>query len=126
MQVGLSTMASKHNARRDSNHNLSEESVTRPSKVQKLRRPRLSLGQRKENHLTSEKKRRSTIRENFVKITELVPNLQGMARSEVTVLKKATDYGLQLIAERRRLLAQADMNAVMVDQKWRRMLRQET
>ncbi|RPA82019.1 hypothetical protein BJ508DRAFT_414296 [Ascobolus immersus RN42] len=55
-------------------------------------RPRLTESEKKTNHIASEQKRRMAIREGFDRLTELVPGLEGMGRSESVVLQKTLDY----------------------------------
>lgn len=55
-------------------------------------KPRLSAEQKKANHIESERKRRDTIRQKFEKLTELVPECEGQARSEGTVLAATVKY----------------------------------
>ena len=47
---------------------------------------RLSAEQKKKNHIESERKRREAIRAGFQRLSEIVPDTQGQARSEGVVL----------------------------------------
>jgi heteromeric Ino2p/Ino4p transcription factor len=61
-----------------------------PSQVPKgNERPRLTESEKKTNHIASEQKRRMAIREGFDRLTEIVPGLEGMGRSESVVLQKS-------------------------------------
>jgi hypothetical protein len=51
-------------------------------------KPRLTAEQKKKNHIESEKKRREAIRAGFEKLAEIVPGVQGQARSEVAYLRE--------------------------------------
>lgn len=51
-------------------------------------RPRLTEQEKKNNHIASEQKRRTAIRQGFDRLTEIVPGLEGQGRSESVVLKK--------------------------------------
>lgn len=59
-------------------------------------KPRLSAEQKKANHIESERKRRDTIRQRFEKLADLVPDCEGQARSEGTVLAATVNYIQQL------------------------------
>ncbi|PBP25880.1 hypothetical protein BUE80_DR003132 [Diplocarpon rosae] len=67
-------------------------------------KPRLSEHEKKANHIASEQKRRQAIREGFDRLTELVPGLEGLGRSESVVLKKTVDYMRAQLVERQRLI----------------------
>lgn len=67
-------------------------------------KPRLTEQEKKNNHIASEQKRRQAIREGFDRLTELVPGLEGQARSESIVLKKSVDFMRQSVEERRSLV----------------------
>ncbi|KAI9892954.1 MAG: hypothetical protein M1814_000838 [Vezdaea aestivalis] len=68
-----------------------------------LQQPRLTERQKKANHIASEKKRREAIRAGFDRISEVVPGLEGLARSEGHVLVQTVKY-LQDETEKRRAL----------------------
>ena len=63
----------------------------------------------------SEQKRRQAIREGFDRLTELVPGLEGMGRSEGLVLQRTVEFMRDQIEERRRLMAQIEENGGQVD-----------
>ncbi|KAI9830001.1 MAG: hypothetical protein M1826_005174 [Phylliscum demangeonii] len=65
---------------------------------------RLSEQEKKSNHIASEQKRRQAIRDGFDRLTELVPGLEGQARSESVVLKKSVDFMRRTVQERARLV----------------------
>ena len=73
-------------------------------------RPRLTAEQKKKNHIDSEKKRRTAIRAGFTKLCEIVPETQGMERSEAQVLQRTVAFLREQLAKkeelRRRALAQ--------------------
>lgn len=55
-------------------------------------KPRLTDAQKKENHIASEQKRRQAIRENFDRLAEIVPGMEGQGRSEAVVLAATVEY----------------------------------
>ncbi|KXS96636.1 hypothetical protein AC578_6906 [Pseudocercospora eumusae] len=71
---------------------------------------RLSDQQKKDNHITSEKKRREAIRAGFDKLSTLVPGMEGQARSEAIVLG-ATVHFMQDEIARRHTVTQLAINA---------------
>ncbi|EME82836.1 uncharacterized protein MYCFIDRAFT_182649 [Pseudocercospora fijiensis CIRAD86] len=71
---------------------------------------RLSDQQKKDNHITSEKKRREAIRAGFDKLSTLVPGMEGQARSEAIVLGATVQFMQDEIA-RRHTVTQLAINA---------------
>ena len=59
-------------------------------------RPRLTEAQKKENHISSERKRREAIRDGFDRLADIVPGMEGQGRSEAVVLEAT----LKLIREK--------------------------
>ena len=55
-------------------------------------KPRLSAEQKKANHIESERKRRDNLRAKFEKLAGIVPDCEGQARSEGTVLAATVNY----------------------------------
>ena len=53
---------------------------------------RLTADQKKRNHIESEKKRREAIRRGFEKLSVIVPECAGQARSESVVLQRTVAY----------------------------------
>lgn len=53
---------------------------------------RLTDNQKKTNHIESEKKRREAIRRNFERLSHIVPNMEGQARSEAIMLEATVKY----------------------------------
>jgi len=53
-------------------------------------KPRLTDAEKKLNHIISEQKRRQAIRQGFDRLACITPNMEGMGRSEATVLANAT------------------------------------
>ncbi|KAL3427186.1 hlh transcription [Phlyctema vagabunda] len=58
----------------------------------KATRENLSEEQKRENHIKSEQKRRTLIRDGFAALNELVPNLQGGGYSKSTMLLMAAEF----------------------------------
>ncbi|KAI9793994.1 MAG: hypothetical protein M1816_006619 [Peltula sp. TS41687] len=82
-------------------------------------KPRLSEQEKKNNHIVSEQKRRQAIREGFDRLTELVPGLEGQARSESIVLKKSVDFMRQSVEERRALVKEIEQRGGVVPEALR-------
>lgn len=82
-------------------------------------KPRLTEEEKKQNHIASEKKRRQAIRGGFDRLTELVPGLEGLARSEGVVLKKTVEYIRVELDKRNRLLQECDQRGIDVEEKYR-------
>jgi hypothetical protein len=70
-------------------------------------RPHLTEEQRKENHIRSEKKRREAIRKAYDELSEIVPGMQGLGRSEGIVLGATVRLIREKIMERERIIAAA-------------------
>ncbi|OWP02288.1 hypothetical protein B2J93_1250 [Marssonina coronariae] len=108
-------------------------------------KPRLSEHEKKANHIASgelqpltrwhsqkpgesgaetdwkpEQKRRQAIREGFDRLTELVPGLEGLGRSESVVLKKTVDYMRAQLVERQRLIGRIEEMGGQVEDEKRR------
>jgi hypothetical protein len=64
---------------------------------------RLTEAEKKKNHIESEKKRREAIRQGFDKLCEIVPDMQGQARSEAIVLQATVEFMKQKVAEKERV-----------------------
>ncbi|KAK0633380.1 hypothetical protein B0T14DRAFT_417225 [Immersiella caudata] len=80
-------------------------------------KPRLTEDEKKANHIASEQKRRMAIRQGFDRLTELVPGLEGLGRSEGTVLARTVEFLKEQIEERNRLLKELEKRGVQVDEK---------
>ncbi|ORY96652.1 hypothetical protein BCR43DRAFT_439851, partial [Syncephalastrum racemosum] len=63
-----------------------------PAKRSKPHRELLTEEEKRANHIASEQKRRSTIRNGFKDLTDLVPTLKNINNSKSTVLFKAVDF----------------------------------
>ena len=70
-------------------------------------KPRLTAEQKKKNHIESEKKRREAIRAGFEKLADIIPGVQGQARSEAVVLQAAVRYLRQQLDRKEELREQA-------------------
>ncbi|KAI1056451.1 hypothetical protein LB507_001980 [Fusarium sp. FIESC RH6] len=73
----------------------------------KLSRENLSEEQKRENHIKSEQKRRTLIKEGFDDLCELVPGLRGGGFSKSTMLAMAAEWLDDLIKGNKALEAQA-------------------
>ncbi|KAL7937506.1 hypothetical protein V8C35DRAFT_182114 [Trichoderma chlorosporum] len=69
-------------------------------------RENLSEEQKRENHIRSEQKRRTLIKEGFDDLCELVPGLSGGGFSKSTMLTMTADWLEELLRENRELSAQ--------------------
>ncbi|KAI9719429.1 MAG: hypothetical protein M1812_003500 [Candelaria pacifica] len=83
---------------------------------------RLTDTQKKSNHILSEQKRRQAIRTGFDRLTELVPDCEGEARSESVVLRKTVVYCRLLADERRRLVREIEVRGGVVERGVREMV----
>jgi heteromeric Ino2p/Ino4p transcription factor len=54
-------------------------------------KPRLTDAEKKLNHIISEQKRRQAIRQGFDRLAAITPKMEGLGRSESTVLNAATN-----------------------------------
>lgn len=85
------------------------ESAARRRKAAALNkgpRENLSEEQKRENHIRSEQKRRTLIKEGFDDLCELVPGLKGGGFSKSTMLTMAADWLEQLLEGNQTLTAQ--------------------
>lgn len=69
----------------------------------KLARENLTEGQKRENHIKSEQKRRTLIKEGFDDLNELVPDLRSGGFSKSVILTMAADFLDDLVQENNRL-----------------------
>ena len=72
----------------------------------KKKRELLTLEQKKANHVNSEQRRRSNIRNGFQTLSDYIPTLSGSNHSKSTVLSKACEYIEFLKTENARLYLQ--------------------
>ncbi|KAJ6784706.1 hypothetical protein PWT90_00449 [Aphanocladium album] len=86
-----------------------------PVREVKAHRERLTIEQKRSNHIRHEQKRRGLIREGFKDLTELVPELQGGTWSRSRILFKAVEY-LQTLLERNEAL-QKEVDRLQNDQQ---------
>ena len=98
--------------------------------------PPLTEEQKKSNHIASgkllrsngmlyavtathtsrtEQKRREAIREAFDRLTDIVPDTKGMARSEHVVLAKTCVHIVDQLVERHRLVEEMEKKGIKVD-----------
>lgn len=63
-------------------------------------KPRLSDAQKKQNHIVSEAKRREAIREQFDRLADIVPGMEGQGRSEAVVLQATVEYMREQLAKK--------------------------
>ena len=80
-------------------------------------RAHLTEQQKRQNHINSEQKRRQAIREGFDRLTELVPGLEGQARSESIVLKKSVDFIRQSVEDRKTLVKEIEERGGVVPER---------
>jgi hypothetical protein len=65
---------------------------THQSKKSRVNRELLTEEEKRANHIASEQKRRSTIRNGFKELTDLIPTLKNINNSKSTVLFKAVEF----------------------------------
>lgn len=68
---------------------------------------RLSEPQKKQNHISSEKQRRSAIRAGFDELSNMVPGMKGKGSSEAKVLEATVAYMKTQLDEKQALRKQA-------------------
>ena len=90
-------------------------SPTSDSSDPAARKPVLSEEQKKANHIQSEQKRREKIREQYDKLAELTPGMEGQGRSEGRVLEEAVKFAETLRKEREKLIAEVEMLGGVID-----------
>ncbi|KAM0325438.1 hypothetical protein ACHAQA_007424 [Verticillium albo-atrum] len=74
----------------------------------KPQRENLSEAQKRENHIRSEQKRRTLIKEGFDDLCELVPGLKGGGFSKSTMLTMAADWLEDMLQGNEKITAQLD------------------
>lgn len=77
-------------------------------------KPRLTDREKKTNHISSEQKRRASIRGGFDRLTELVPGIRGQARSEAVVLAKTVEFAREQVLERLSLIRRIEARGGIV------------
>ncbi|KAI9752030.1 MAG: hypothetical protein M1815_000803 [Lichina confinis] len=82
-------------------------------------KPRLTDREKKTNHISSEQKRRASIRGGFDRLTELVPGIRGQARSEAVVLAKTVEFAREQILERLSLIRQTEARGGTVPDRFK-------
>lgn len=81
----------------------------------KSKKTPLSETQKKRNHIDSEKHRRNAIEAAFQVLSMIVPDAQGLSKSENKLLDRSLAYAKRLIEERARLLQIAETSGVETD-----------
>ena len=82
-------------------------------------KPRLTDQQKKKNHIESEKKRREAIRAGFERLSKIIPDCEGQARSEAVVLQRTVSFlrkQLQKKEELKQRAMQQGMNSAEFEQ----------
>ena len=98
-------------------------SQTPQSSVDDNQEPRrLTEQEKKDNHISSEKKRREAIRAGFDALADIVPGLQGQARKEGHVLELTNEYLKAQMEERRMLINQMDQAGIAVPEELRKAM----
>lgn len=77
---------------RSSSVSSSSTTHTYQSKKSRVHRELLTEEEKRANHIASEQKRRSTIRNGFKDLTDLIPTLKNISNSKSTVLFKAVEF----------------------------------
>ncbi len=75
-------------------------------------KPRLSAEQKKKNHIESEKKRREAIRAGFERLSRIIPDCEGQARSEAVVLQRTVAYLREQLGKKAELRDAASQRGV--------------
>lgn len=82
-------------------------------------KPRLTHDQKKTNHITSEQNRRNFLRSQFDRLSEIVPDAKGKARSEALVLERLVEYGHAQLKEGRKMIENIERQGGVVDPRLR-------
>ena len=82
-------------------------------------KPRLTEQQKKSNHITSEQNRRIFLRQQFDRLSEIIPGTEGKARSEAVVLEKLVEYGAAQIKEGQEMIHEIERMGGSVDSETR-------
>ncbi|KAL8832782.1 MAG: hypothetical protein Q9191_000054 [Dirinaria sp. TL-2023a] len=93
-----------------------------PAHLQRQReadKPRLTHDQKKTNHITSEQNRRNFLRSQFDRLSEIVPDAKGKARSEALVLERLVEYGHAQLKEGRKMIEIIERQGGAVDPRLR-------
>ena len=83
-------------------------------------KPHLSEEQKKANHIASEKKRRTNIREQYDKLAEMTPGMYGQGRSEGKVLEELVKHGKVLQKEREQLIKEIEAKGGVVEEEFKK------
>lgn len=81
-------------------------------------RPRLTDAEKKQNHILSEQKRRQAIRMGFDRLAAMTPGMNGLGRSEATVLSHAVDEIKKQTAIKERIKRKLLKEHPDVDEAW--------
>jgi heteromeric Ino2p/Ino4p transcription factor len=81
-------------------------------------RPRLTDAEKKQNHILSEQKRRQAIRMGFDRLAAMTPGMNGLGRSEATVLSHAVDEIKKQTAIKERIKRKLLKDHPDVDEAW--------
>jgi hypothetical protein len=71
----------------------------------------------------AEQKRRQAIRQQYDRLTEIVPGLEGLSRSEGVVLHTTVEFIHKQLADRQRLIDGIEKAGGEVDEKHKRSVR---
>ena len=93
----------------------SPASYNLPGTQKDAEKPRLTEQQKMNNHITSEQNRRNFLRQQFDRLSEIVPGTEGKARSEAVVLEKLVTYGNSQIADGQRMILEIEAMGGSVD-----------
>lgn len=98
--------------------NTSASKIVKP-KPKRNRKSQLSDTDRKLHHIQSEHKRRTAIREAFLKLTQIVPTLKEEdSRSEITVLNGSVEWLWGLQREFRELKTRLENAGESIKDEW--------
>lgn len=95
------------NIQRDSSTASTTGSLVTRHEPRKYRK-KLTTEQKRSNHIRYEKRRRGLIRDRFLELTELVPELRGGTWSRSRILLKAVEWLQELLARNEALQEQLD------------------
>ncbi|KAH3688448.1 hypothetical protein WICPIJ_000587 [Wickerhamomyces pijperi] len=99
-----------------------EGKVTKP-KTKRNRKSHLTDTDRKLHHIQSEHKRRTAIREAFLKLTQIIPSLKEEdSRSEITVLSGSVEWLWTLQREYRELKDKLQVKGIVMKDEWEKVI----
>lgn len=86
-------------------------------------RPRLTEEEKKQNHIQSEHKRRTQIRNGLEAVSKIVPDCENLTRSEGVLLHKLVEFMAMHMEERQKMIKELESLGQEVDPQMKVCLR---